>query len=66
MSFRKIVLAEVKRQRLSGYRLARMCGVPERTVQKYLSGGQDLTGEKLCKLTDALGLELRPRRRRRK
>ena len=66
MSFRTIITAEVERQGVSGYRLARMSGVAERTLQAYLSGSQDLTGEKLSLVADALGLELRRVRKRRK
>jgi transcriptional regulator with XRE-family HTH domain len=64
MSFRKIIRAEVTRQGLSGYRVAKLSGIPMRTVQAYLAGSRDLTGERLARIVDALGLELRPRRRR--
>lgn len=64
MSFRKIILAEVKRQALSGYRIAQLSGVPMRTVQAYLAGIRDLTGERLARIAEALGLELRPRRKK--
>ncbi len=64
MSFRAIVRAEVDRQGLSGYRLARMADMPERTIQAYLAGDRDLTGERLTKLCEALGLELRPKHKR--
>ena len=64
MLFRKIIQAEVTRQGLSGYRVAKLAGIPMRTVQAYLAGERDLTGERLAKLADALGLELRPKRRR--
>ena len=37
-----------------------LSGVPIRTVQAYLSGEIDLTGEKLALICDVLGLELRP------
>ena len=42
--FRKIIKAEVKRQGLSGYRVAKLSGVPMRTVQQYLAEDCDLAG----------------------
>lgn len=59
MSFRSIILKEVERQQLSGYRLAKMADVPMRTVQAYLAGDCDLSGERIAKLANALGLTLR-------
>lgn len=66
MSFRKIVQAEVKRQGLSGYRVAKLSGVPMRTVQAYLAEDCDLVGERVALIANVLGLELRPKRRRAK
>jgi len=66
MSFRRIIRAEVTRQGLSGYRVAQLSGVPMRTVQAYLAGTRDLTGERVARIAEALGLELRGSRRRRK
>lgn len=63
MSFRKIIQREAQRQKLSGYRIAKMAGVPMRTVQAYLAGTYDMVGERLAKIAEALGLELRPKRR---
>jgi len=63
MSFRKIIQAEAKRRGLSGYRIAKMSGVPMRTVQAYLAEDCDLTGERLAIIAKALGLELRPTHR---
>ena len=62
MSFRKVIAAEVRRQGLSGYRLAKLSGLPIRTVQAYLAEDFDLTGERLARLTKALGLELKRER----
>jgi len=64
--FRRIIMREVKRQRLSGYRLAKLSGVAMRTVQDYLAGESDMNGERLGKLAHALGLQLRPVKRPRK
>ena len=64
MSFRKIIEREVSRQGLSGYRLAKLAGLPLRGVQAYLAGDRDMGGERLAKVCDALGLELKPKRRK--
>lgn len=66
MSFRKIIQAEVKRQGLSGYRVAKLAGVPMRTVQAYLAEDCDLVGERVAWIATALGLELRLARRSQK
>ena len=66
MSFRKTIQDEVRRRGLSGYRLAKMAGMPLRTVQAYLSEERDLTGERLSMIAAALDLELKPRGRPRK
>lgn len=66
MSFWEIIKAEGHRRGLSGYRIAQLSGVPMRTVQAYLAGDCDLSGERLAKIADALGLELRPKRPRTK
>ena len=63
MSFRKTIQAEVKRQGLSGYRVAKLSGMPMRTVQAYLAEDCDLTGERVARIAEALGLELRAKRR---
>ena len=66
MSFREIILSEVARRGLSGYRVAKMSGLPMRTVQEYLAEGCDLGGERVAKIAAALGLELRSKARRTK
>lgn len=62
--FRKAIMREVKRQQLSGYRLGKMSGVPMRAVQRYVAGDADLLGARLSKVATALGLELRPVKRK--
>ena len=66
MSFRKVVQKEAQRRGLSGYRIAKMADVPMRTVQAYLAGDCDISGERVAKIAAALGLELRRRPRTRK
>ncbi|GAF69583.1 unnamed protein product [marine sediment metagenome] len=63
-SFREKIRREAKRRGWSGYRLGQESGVPIRTVQQYLRGACDLSGERLAKLCKALGLELKSRRRK--
>ena len=63
MSFHSIITTEARRQGLSGYRLAKLSGIPMRTVQKYLACDSDIAGERVAKLAAALGLELRRKRR---
>lgn len=60
MSFRRIIVREAKRQGLSGYALAKLVKPPisMRAIQAYLSGDHDLSGERLARVCDALGLEL--------
>jgi len=65
MSFRKIIQREARRRKLSGYRIAKMSGVPMRTVQAYLAGTYDMAGERLAKIAAVLGLELRSTKRTR-
>lgn len=59
-SFRDIILAELQRRDWSGYRLAQECGVPARTIQRWLADDNDLTAARLELICKALGLELRP------
>ena len=68
MSFRDIIRREAKRQGLSGYALSKRVGpkMSMRVIQAYLAGSCDLTGGRLAAICDALGLELRPRRKRTK
>lgn len=60
-----MIQQEARRQERSGYRLAKLTGLPMRTVQDYLSGNHDLAGERVAKLAKALGLELRPAKKTR-
>ncbi len=66
MSFRDIIVREADRKGLSGYAIGKASGEPIRTVQRYLSGENDLKGEKVARIAAALGLELRPVRRARR
>jgi transcriptional regulator with XRE-family HTH domain len=44
---------------LTAYGLAKLAGMSEETVRRYLYGKQDMTSEKVDKLLDVLGLEVR-------
>lgn len=66
MSFQELIQREAGRQGLSGYRIAKLSGVPMRTVQAYLASDTDLAGRRIEKIAAVLGLELRPGRRRAK
>ena len=46
--------------------IAKMTGLSMRAVQAYLAEDIDMTGERLAKIADALGLELRRKARRTK
>ena len=59
-SFQSTIVREAKRQKMSGYRIARLAGMPMRTVQAYLAGDTDLAGRRIEMIAEVLGLELRP------
>lgn len=63
-TFRDIIRAQAKQRGLSGYRIGKLSGVPIRTVQAYLAGTTDLSGKYLERICAAIGLALRPTRRR--
>ena len=63
MTFRETIARETERRGWSAYRLGKESGVHIRTVQQYLAGTCDLVGERIAKLSAALGLELRPARK---
>ncbi len=59
------IQTEAERQGLSGYRIAKLAGMPMRTVQAYLAGDTDLAGERIEKMMEVLGLEVRPAKKSR-
>ncbi len=63
MSFQETIQREARRQRLTGYRIGKLSGIPIRTVQRYLAGDTDLAGRRIEKIAAALGLGLLPKRR---
>ena len=67
IDFRREIKREMKRRGWSAYRLAQIAGMPHRGVQRYITANQDATGERLSRMLDALGFELkRPRKRKRR
>ena len=66
MDFRATIIAAMKDQGWSAYKLGHESGVPARTVQKFVRGDADIGSERLAKLCRTLGLELRPTRRSRR
>lgn len=59
MSFRETILKELKKRDWSAYKLGQESGLPIRTVQAYLAGRLDTSGERLAAMCDALELELK-------
>lgn len=64
MEFRRAIAAEMKRQGVSQMELERRAGVLQHRISDYLRGVQDVRAETLQRLADALGMELRPKRKR--
>ncbi len=65
-TFADLIRATTEARSLTAYALARDSGVNSAVVGRFLKGQRDVTlatAERLCR---ALGLELRPTRRRRK
>lgn len=58
MKFQETIQHEARRQKLSGYRIGKLSGLPIRTVQAYLAGATDLSGERVEKIAVVLGLRL--------
>ncbi len=64
IDFRREIKREMKRLGWSAYRLAKASEMPIRGVQQYIEGTRDATGERLSKMLEALGFDLkRPRKR---
>ncbi len=51
---------------LSHYALSCASGIRQSTLSRFMSGERGLSFESAARLADALGLELRPRKSRRK
>lgn len=65
--FRQIITEALESQGKTKYWLAQQVagtGPVQDTVYRYLSGKKDMTGENIALLLAALGIEVRPKRRR--
>ena len=58
--------AAITKSGLSGNQLARVAGVPQSVVSRFLQGKRTITVETASRLAVALGLELRPITKRQK
>ncbi len=60
MDFRSIVTTELKRRKISAYRLAIKTGISKSTVNEWLAGKHDLLTGKLEKMLEYLKIEISP------
>lgn len=58
-SLRSVILDAFRRSGISQNRLAKMAGVNQATLNRYLGGHLDMTGAKLDRLIAALGIRVR-------
>jgi len=66
MDIRQIIQDEMQRQGMTQKALQVMTGILQHRISEYLTGKRDMTGASLQKILKALGLEIRPQRRRRR
>lgn len=66
MDIRQIIKDEMDRQGITQTALQDLTGILQHRISDYLTGKRDVNGETLRKMLEALGLEIRPTRRRRK
>lgn len=65
MDFRKEIVRELKRRKMSAYRLAKDAGMPPRGVQKFLVADRDMSSQRLAAVLKVLGFKLvRPPKRK--
>ncbi len=62
LSFQETIQREARRQKLTGYRIGKLSGIPIRTVQRYLAADTDLAGRRIEKIAAVLGLALLAKR----
>jgi transcriptional regulator with XRE-family HTH domain len=60
MDLRQIILDAMKKQGMSQYRLAKLSGVSQQTVNRFCRGERDLTSQRVEKLLAALSLRIDP------
>jgi predicted transcriptional regulator len=54
----------IRDSEMSRYAISKKTGIAQSTLCKFLQGDRGLSLESVDKLVDALGLEIKPRRRR--
>ena len=55
--FRAVILAAIKAQRMTKTELSKRTGIPYSTLNLYLSGEGDTSGERIAKLLSALAIK---------
>ena len=65
MTIRNLIKKRLASYGWSAYRLGQESGIPIRTVQGYLRGSRDMTGEKLEAIFKALDIEIKPKQKNR-
>lgn len=60
MQFRTAINTAMKKKDISIYRLAKETGITNQMLYRYFDCKSELTGGKLEKICDVLGLELKP------
>ena len=66
MDIRQITMDEMQRQSVTQTDLQEMTGILQHRISEYLTGKRDINAETLQKILEALKLEIRPVRRRRR
>ena len=66
MDLRRIIKKELERRGMTQTRLAELAGMTIPRVSDYLNGKRDVQGETLRRMLEALGLEIKRAKRRRK
>ena len=66
MDLRQIVKDQLQSQRLTQTALHELTGIRPHRISDYLTGKRDVNAETLRKMLEALKLDIRPKRNRRK
>lgn len=61
-NMRSIILQRMNELQMTAYRLAKLTGITDPTVRNFLDGTHEMRSDKLSKILDVLGLEVRVRR----
>ena len=66
MDIRQIIGTEMQRQGMTQIALEELTGILQHRISEYLTGKRDVNAETLQKILEALKLEIRPARQRRR